>query len=110
MKSEFLSGHPGEEADTSIEYIDLYVEDISPYVLDQLPAFIVRADRVIPCRLEGNVLNIAVEDPVDAALLERIRFIAGRDVRVVVTSSSALDHAIECYYPLDEDEFDCKDE
>src|SRR5690242_6289338 len=59
------------------------VPHISPHVLRRLPACVVRSERVVPIDLEGETLVVAAQDPTDFGLQERIRYISGRDLRVI---------------------------
>jgi len=104
MKSDFMRQQPDKNRGVSRDVADLILQDISPFVRQQLPGYVVRTDRVVPVGLEGDVLVIAMEDPDDVEVRRRIRYITDRELRVTVASSMALDHAIKVHYPFDDDE------
>lgn len=85
------------------ELVDLYARNLTSEVLDQLPPWVVRRYRVMPIALDATCLVVALQDPEDLALLEKIRFITDRDLRVVFASRAALDCAIETWYPAADD-------
>lgn len=78
--------------------LDLFTVEISRDVLEQLPAYVVRADRAVPIDLDGDVLVVALEDAGDFQLHERIRFIADRELRIAVATRAAIDYLIEAHY------------
>jgi hypothetical protein len=72
-------------------------------VLEQLPAYVVRAERAVPVDLDGEVLVVALENPGDLQLQERIQFIANRELRIAVATRAAIDSLIETHYAPIED-------
>ena len=104
MSSSILRGRPDKNRRVSDDGVEQLLNNIAPDLREQLPGYVVRTDRVVPIALEGDVLVVAVEDPSDVAVHERIRFISGRPLRIAVASSTALDHAIRVHYPFDDDE------
>ena len=82
---------------------NLYALDIAPDVLQQLPAFVVRADRAVPIELDGDVLVVALEDPGDRKLHERIQYIADRELRIEVAPRAALEYLIAAHYAAEEE-------
>ena len=104
MNSRIVREQPDKNRGFDNDGVDQFLKDISPYVRQQLPGYVVRTDRVIPVGLEGDVLVVAMEDPDDVEVHERIRFITDRELRITIASSTALDHAIKVHYPFDEEE------
>jgi hypothetical protein len=102
MPTNFMRERPDENR-ISCDSGDLPWNDISPHIREQIPGYVVRTDRVVPVGLEGDVLVVAMEDPGDAAVRERIRFITGRALRITVASSSALDRAIRVHYAFEDE-------
>jgi type IV pilus assembly protein PilB len=93
---------PREEV-AGYELVDLYARNLTSEVLEQLPAWVVRRYRIMPIALDATCLVVALEDPEDLDLLEKIRFITDRDLRVVFASRAALDCAIDTWYPAPDD-------
>src|SRR5262245_57872319 len=75
MQTNFMRERPDKNRRPSSDGGDLPLNDISPHIREQIPGYVVRTDRVVPVGLEGDVLVVAMEDPDDTAIRERIRFI-----------------------------------
>jgi hypothetical protein len=86
------------------DVVERLLSNISSDVREQLPGYVVRTDRVVPIGLDGDILVVAVDDPNDVEVHERIQFISGRPLRITLASSTALDHAIKVHYPFEDDE------
>lgn len=63
-----------------------------------LPVELARRLRVVPLRLTGRSLVLAVADPLELAAAEDVRFRTGRRVEVVVSWGSAVDRGLERAY------------
>ena len=85
---------------------DLWPLEISREALEQLPAYIVRAERTVPIDLDGDVLVVAMEDPGDFQLQEKIQFIANRELRIAVATRAAIDYLVAAYYAAVDDSDD----
>ena len=63
-------------------------------VLGCVPPHMARDDTVLPIRLEGDVLVLAVEDPSDSSLHDKLRFVCNRQIRLVAAARMPLVFAI----------------
>ena len=63
--------HP--EPDDAVHFAEVRDFDLSPSVLGMVPSKLVRAYRLLPVRLNGNVLTVAMVNPRDAAALAELR-------------------------------------
>jgi hypothetical protein len=106
MNSTSMPGASAVYVRGPFETIDLFVCHIPPNVREQLPAFIVRTDRVVPVGLEGDVLVVAMEDPDDHSLHRKIRFVTDRELRIVIAMSTGIDHLIETYFAAEDEDDD----
>jgi type IV pilus assembly protein PilB len=61
------------------------------------PAF-ARQRQVLPLRLEGRVLHVAMRDPLDLATLDDLQFQSGHRVTPVVTTPSAIREGLRLAY------------
>lgn len=57
-----------------------------------------RQRRVVPLRLTGRVLEVAVEDPLDLATLDDLQFQSGRRVHAVVATRRAIREGLRSAY------------
>jgi type II secretory ATPase GspE/PulE/Tfp pilus assembly ATPase PilB-like protein len=63
-----------------------------------VPAQFCRRQLVLPLKLEGKRLTLALADPLDAALIEELRFVTGLEVVPVVARVEALRRKIDEVY------------
>ena len=94
---------------------DLLVEEVSlgefrvdPAVAELIPRSFCRKQLVVPLKLEGRRLMLALADPMDAGLIDDIRFTAGLDLKVVMADSDAIRAKINEVYG-DNDAVDIRD-
>jgi type IV pilus assembly protein PilB len=81
-----------------LESVDLARVRPEPRALERIDANTAHAFSVLPLVLEGNTLVVAIADPLNAAVLEDLRFATGGDVRAVVAEPELLRSRIqECY-------------
>jgi type IV pilus assembly protein PilB len=70
-----LQSRPQAEPDMSgvIPFVELRDFDLSPSVLTMVPTKLVRSFRLLPVKLAGNVLTVAMVNPRDSAALAELR-------------------------------------
>ena len=64
---------PEPEASGVIPFVELRDFDLSPSVLSMIPSKIVRSYRMLPVKLFGNVLTVAMVNPRDTAALAELK-------------------------------------
>ncbi|MBI2308799.1 MAG: Flp pilus assembly complex ATPase component TadA [Rhodocyclales bacterium] len=76
---------------------DLLVEEVAldefrvdAAVAELIPRSFCDKQLVVPLKLEGRRLLLAVADPMDAGLIDDVRFTAGLDLKVVMADSAAI--------------------
>ena len=57
-----------------------------------------RQRRVVPLRLDGRALRVAMEDPLDLATIDDLQFQSGRRVQVLVTAPSVIREGLRVAY------------
>ncbi|MDH3442685.1 MAG: ATPase, T2SS/T4P/T4SS family, partial [Deltaproteobacteria bacterium] len=87
--TEFLAKQFG------IEKVELDAADIEDSVFSLVPAHLVQKHQIIPVRLLGSNLTVAMADPTDLVAINEVKFITGYGVRVVAASPSAIKKALE---------------
>jgi hypothetical protein len=103
MKANLLQRDPTLPIRPVASSLDLFALEISRDILELLPAYIVRNERTVPIDLDGDALVVALEDPADLQLQERIQFIANRELRIAVATRAAIDYLIEAHYSTGDD-------
>jgi type II secretory ATPase GspE/PulE/Tfp pilus assembly ATPase PilB-like protein/ActR/RegA family two-component response regulator len=82
-----------------LDYVDAQATDPGSSVAKLLPAEFCRKRRVAPVRLEGNVLTLAVADPMDDAVVQDVRFRTGKNTIAVVATETGLEELFGRMYP-----------
>ncbi len=77
--------------------------DVAGDVLERLPTKAVFQYNVIPVAFENNALNVAVNDPLDAGLMDALRLAAGTRVRFVLSPAEDIARAIKRFYGVGAD-------
>ncbi|NMF86923.1 ATPase, T2SS/T4P/T4SS family [Aromatoleum petrolei] len=102
-------GWVAEKALRKILREDLLVEEVSlgefrvdSAIAELIPRSFCRKQWVVPLKLEGRRLMLALADPMDAGLIDDIRFTAGLDLKVVMADSEAIQSKIAEVYGSDD--------
>ena len=81
-----------------IPSVDLKNFNFDPEARGLLPEAIVREFNVLPLCFDGNALVVAMDNPLDPAPLERIRFITQRPVTPVIATTQDIAEHIRSYH------------
>jgi len=87
----------------NIEYVDLSKQEISPEVIEKVPAKFASHYKLMPILIENNTLKVAVTDPLDLHTLDDINLILGYEVKPVLAGKNEILEAIKRYYGLGAD-------
>src|SRR5918992_331518 len=79
----------------SIEKVDLNPAEIEDSVFSLVPPQLVQKHQIIPLKLLGASLTVAMADPTDLVAINEIKFITGYGVRVVLASPTAIKKTLE---------------
>ncbi len=74
--------------------------EIDPRLVSVLPAEIARRYTVIPIFKVGNVLTLAMDDPLNYVALDEIAYHTRLDIKRVVATRSEIEIAIDKYYSI----------
>ena len=83
-----------------LQYVDLKKGRIPDKVLQAMDRNVAEEYRVLPIKLSGQVLFIAIGDPIDTMNVDNLAFLLGREVRCALATPSALKDALEDYYGI----------
>jgi type IV pilus assembly protein PilB len=83
------------------EFIDLREREIMPEILRFVPSGFARLHGALPIEMSGNVLRVALVDPLDLRAVEDLRFALGKDIQVVVSPTEQIEDRIKQYYGTD---------
>ena len=87
--TEFLARHFG------IERVEINPAEIEDAIFALIHPQLVQKHQLIPLKLLGSALTVAMADPTDLVAINEIKFITGYGVRVVLASPSAIKKALE---------------
>lgn len=79
----------------NLPYVDLKDSVIAPELFARLPASQAYQLGVAPCRLSGEALSVAISDPYDLTVKERLERITGLRVELLLASASAIQAALK---------------
>ena len=91
-----------------IEEVSLAEFQIDPAVASLIPRSFCERQLVVPLRLEGKRLLLALADPLDVGLLDDLRFVSGLEIQPVIASVAAIKLKLAGLYGIDS-ETDFKD-
>ena len=83
---------------SGLETADLATIEPAPDALSLIDGNSAHAYGVLPLRIEGKTLVVAIGDPLNTALLEDLRFTTGIDVRAVVADGERIKAAVQEHY------------
>lgn len=86
------------------ETIDLNAIEIPPNVVEMVPESVARENIVMPVAADAESLTVAISDPMRFDVLDKLRFILNKDIKVVVAPDDAIQTAINRHYGQSETE------
>jgi hypothetical protein len=75
-------------------------QDLSPSLINLLPTKLAEKHDIVPLRLEGRRLHVAMLDPRDLLVLDEIAFITGYAIQPWIASELRIYDALERYYKV----------
>ncbi|MBH5318234.1 Flp pilus assembly complex ATPase component TadA [Paenibacillus sp. GSMTC-2017] len=88
------------EFQLGIPHVQLYRYKIDPKIVALISQKLADQHCVIPLRIEGNKLVLAMADPLDYFAIDEIRIATGLRIEPVIASKNELVNAINRYYGL----------
>jgi type IV pilus assembly protein PilB len=86
------------ETRQGVPFIDPCVLVIPCAAVASLPAALARGDNVAPISLCGGTLTVAVEDPLDFELIDKLRYHCAMPIEVVAADASRIKAAVHWFY------------
>jgi hypothetical protein len=87
-----------------VRFIDPSVMIIPRAAVECLPAELARGDNVVPISLCGGTLTVAVEDPLDFGLIDKLRYHCAMPIEVVAADADRIKSVVRWIYgeaPID---------
>lgn len=90
------------EFQLGIPHVQLYRQKIEQKIINLIPQKLAEQHCVIPVRVDGNKLILAMADPLDYFAIDEIRMATGMRVEPVIASKDELIRGIKRFYGLQE--------
>ncbi len=108
LRLEYLSPSDVSQAQAKqfgYEFVDLTTQQIPASVIQMVPESVARENLVIPMALgDDGSLTVAMHDPGKYEVLDKLRFIINKEIRVVVAPKDTIQQAINRHYGQSETE------
>lgn len=82
----------------NVPFLELQEITFQPEAVRHIPEAVARRYRVVPVKVEGQVLTIAAADPLNIIAVDDLAFMTGLDVEIALMSKSDIQRAIERVY------------
>ena len=96
---QIMAAHLGTEV------VDLEAQEISPEVIKLIPGATARMYQCIPVADFGSVLQVALADPLNPAVVDELGFVVGKEVQILVADAGQIEKMISKHYPEDAGSF-----
>jgi type IV pilus assembly protein PilB len=80
------------------EVVNLSDYEVTPELLEQIPADTAKAYKCFPVALYGSTLQVAVADPLNPSILDDLGFVVQSEIQFVVASPAQIIKAIDANY------------
>ena len=90
------------EYQLGIPHVQLFRQKIDPKVISLIPQKLAEKHKVLPIRVEGNKLYVAMDDPLDYFAIDELRMVTGMRIEPVIALKDELQRAISRYYGMQE--------
>lgn len=84
--------------------VDLDNADIPPATIELIPRSMSRENNIVPVVKDGSTIVLAISNPLDFALLDKMRFALGAQVEIALASPDAIRRLLNRHYGIQEDE------
>jgi type IV pilus assembly protein PilB len=89
-----------------LPFVDLSKGRIPEEVIDLIPANLAQEYGIIPVKVAGKEVIVALVDPVQAFNLDNLRFLLNLEFRCAIAAESSLKEALRRYYSVEADSLD----
>ena len=72
--------------------------DVDSDVIEMIPGNIVQKYKIVPISLEGQTLTIAMVDPSNIFIIDDIKFLTRKNIRVTVATETSIKSAMDRFY------------
>jgi type IV pilus assembly protein PilB len=80
------------------EVVDVTAMELTPEVLSLVRPQVARVQGVLPLHYDGEVLRVAVVNPLDPNVIDNLRFATQKDIAIYVAPAAQIQSKIERFY------------
>ena len=92
---QIIAAHLGTEV------VDLADRELPPELIAMIPMSTARMYQCVPVADYGSVLQVALGDPLNPAIVDELGFVVGKEVQVLVADQAQIAKLVDKYYPED---------
>jgi len=92
---QIIAGHLGTEV------VELADRELAPELIKMIPVSTARMYQCVPVADFGSVLQVALGDPLNPAIVDELGFVVGKEVQVLVADQAQIAKLVDKYYPED---------
>lgn len=81
-----------------LEYIDLTSTDLDVTLSQYIPKDLAESDKIVPVRLSGDDLYVAMTDPLNFVTIEKARAASKKNIIPMIAKKAPMEHAISVLY------------
>lgn len=89
---QILADHIGTEV------VDIRSQEITPEVVQAVPATAARMHQCMPVALFGSTVRIALSNPLNHGVVDELSYLTGKEVQPVVADPAQIEQAINKFY------------
>ncbi len=89
-----------------IPFVDLREYAFSEKAIKAVPDYLLKEHKVIPLKLQGNVLSLAITDPLNVRAIDEIRLVTGFDVEPMIAVEEEVLGALDRFCGLSRHEME----
>ena len=107
IRQGYINGNDlgrAQAAEFNYEYVDLEGMQIPNSVIEMITESMARENIVIATGMEGDSVVIAMHNPNNIEVLDKLRFVLNRDIKVVMAAVESIQGAINRHYGQTETE------
>ncbi|MFZ5688127.1 MAG: GspE/PulE family protein [Bacillota bacterium] len=88
------------EFQLGISQVELHGITLDPEVVKMVPEHLVRRHKAIPVKRSGNILLVAMVDPLNVLAIDDFRLASGCEIEPAISTEKEIDQAIQKYYGI----------
>jgi len=83
-----------------IPFIDLCEFAFTEAIIKKVPDYLLKEHKVVPLKLSGNVLTLAITDPLNVRAIDEIRLTTGFEIEPMIAVEEEVHNALDRYLGL----------